>query len=105
MAPERREALACPVPVTWPLLASPTQQREESEAADTSSCLIRLRACPSLSQRSPWLWLDAAKQGRAVLACPLESESPSSVGGVACPSIPDTMTTRYSPANFLGWVI
>ena len=36
MTPERREALACPVPVTWPPLASPTQQREESEAADTS---------------------------------------------------------------------
>src|SRR5262244_1063304 len=36
MTPERREALACPVPVTWPLLASPAQQREESEAADTS---------------------------------------------------------------------
>jgi transposase len=105
MTPERREALACPVPVTWPPLASPTQQREESEAADTSSCLIRLVACLTLSQMSPWRCLDAAKQGRAALACPIESESPSSVGGVACPSIPDPMTTRYSPANFLGWVI
>ena len=33
---ERREALARPVPVTWPPLASPAQQREEPEAADTS---------------------------------------------------------------------
>jgi transposase len=36
MTPERREALARPVPVTWPPWASPAQQREESEAADTS---------------------------------------------------------------------
>jgi len=36
MTPERREAAACPVPVTWPPLASPPQQREASEAADTS---------------------------------------------------------------------
>ena len=36
MTPERREELARPVPVTWPPLASPAQQREEAEAADTS---------------------------------------------------------------------
>jgi len=36
MTPERREALARPVPVTWPPWASPAQQREESDAADTS---------------------------------------------------------------------
>jgi transposase len=36
MTPERREALARPVPVPWLPLASPTHQREESEAADTS---------------------------------------------------------------------
>jgi len=36
MTPERREELARPVPVTWRPLASPTQQREESEAVDTS---------------------------------------------------------------------
>jgi hypothetical protein len=36
MTSERREALARPVPVPWPPLASPAQQREESEAADTS---------------------------------------------------------------------
>src|SRR5207248_10874587 len=36
MTPERREALARPVPVTCPPLTGPAQQREESEAADTS---------------------------------------------------------------------
>src|SRR5882724_4944583 len=36
MTPERRAALARPVPVTWPPLARPAHQREESEAADTS---------------------------------------------------------------------
>ncbi len=36
MTPERREELARPVPVTWPPLASPAQEREEPEAADTS---------------------------------------------------------------------
>jgi transposase len=36
MTPERRAALARPVPVPWPPLASPAPQREESEAADTS---------------------------------------------------------------------
>src|SRR6266436_3943063 len=36
MTPERRAELARPVPVTWPPLASPAHQREESEAADTS---------------------------------------------------------------------
>src|SRR5215813_3236264 len=36
MTPERREELARPVPVPWLPLASPTHQREESEAADTS---------------------------------------------------------------------
>src|SRR6516162_839276 len=36
MTPERREALACPVLVTWPLLASPTQQREETVVVNTS---------------------------------------------------------------------
>jgi hypothetical protein len=36
MTPERREALARPVPVPWLPLASPTHQREASEAADTS---------------------------------------------------------------------
>jgi transposase len=36
MTPERREELARPVPMTLPPLASPAQQREESEAADTS---------------------------------------------------------------------
>jgi transposase len=36
MTPERREALARPVPVTWLPFASPAHQREESAAADTS---------------------------------------------------------------------
>jgi transposase len=36
MTLERREELARPVPVPWLPLASPTSQREESEAADTS---------------------------------------------------------------------
>jgi transposase len=36
MTPERREALARPVPVTCPPLTGPAQQREASEAADTS---------------------------------------------------------------------
>jgi len=36
MTPERREELAQPMPVTWPLLASPAQERDEPEAADTS---------------------------------------------------------------------
>jgi len=36
MTAERREELARPVLVPWPPLASPAQQREESEAADTS---------------------------------------------------------------------
>ena len=36
MTPERRETLARPVPVPWLPLASPTHQREESAAADTS---------------------------------------------------------------------
>jgi transposase len=36
MTAERREALARPVRVPWPPLASPAQQREESEGADTS---------------------------------------------------------------------
>jgi transposase len=36
MTPERRAELARPVPVTWPPLASPAHQGEESEAADTS---------------------------------------------------------------------
>ena len=53
----------------------------------------------------PWRCPDAAKQGRAALACPRGSASASRVGGVACPSLPDTMMTRCSPANFLGWVI
>src|SRR2546425_6493214 len=35
-APERREALARPVPVTCPPLTGPAPQREKSEAADTS---------------------------------------------------------------------
>src|SRR6516162_9648132 len=53
----------------------------------------------------PWRCPDAAKQGRAVLACPRESESALSVVGVACLRTPDPMTTRCSPANCLGWVI
>jgi transposase len=103
--PERREAWARPVPGPWPPLASPAQQREEAEAADTSSRLLRLVACPNLRQRMLGRCPDAAKRVRAALACPLGSESASSVGGVACPRIPDTMLTRCSPANFLGWVI
>jgi hypothetical protein len=53
----------------------------------------------------PWRCPDAAKQGRAVLAGPRESESALSVVGVACLRTPDPMTTRCSPANCLGWVI
>ncbi len=34
--PERKEALARPVPVTWPSLASAAHQREDPEAADPS---------------------------------------------------------------------
>jgi transposase len=36
MTPERREALARPVPVPWLPLASLAHQREAAEAADTS---------------------------------------------------------------------
>ena len=36
MTPERREELARPVPMPGLPLASPTHQREEAEAADTS---------------------------------------------------------------------
>jgi transposase len=36
MAPERREALARPVPATLPPFAGLCQEREEPEAADTS---------------------------------------------------------------------
>jgi hypothetical protein len=36
MAPERREELARPVPVTLPPCAGLCQEREEPEAADTS---------------------------------------------------------------------
>jgi transposase len=36
LAPERREALARPVPVTWPPFAGLCQEREEPEAATTS---------------------------------------------------------------------
>src|SRR5215831_3805436 len=53
----------------------------------------------------PWRCPDAAKQGRAVLAGPRESESALSVVGVACLRTPDPMTTRCSPAHCLGWVI
>jgi transposase len=42
MAPERREELARPVPVTLPPFAGLCQEREEPEAADTSSSLIHL---------------------------------------------------------------
>jgi transposase len=36
MAPERREELARPVPATWPPVAGLCQEREETEAANTS---------------------------------------------------------------------
>ena len=36
MAPERREELARPVPATWPSVAGLCQEREETEAANTS---------------------------------------------------------------------
>src|SRR2546423_12438186 len=47
MTPERREALARPGPVTCPPLTGPPPQREETEAADTSSRPIPLVPCPS----------------------------------------------------------
>jgi hypothetical protein len=55
MTPERRAELARPVPVTLPPFASVSQELGEPAVADTSSCPIRLGACPTYRQIVQWL--------------------------------------------------
>src|SRR5262249_17767860 len=52
----------------------------------------------------PRLEPDAAKGGRAAIACPRGPEPASSVAGAFCPITPNARMTRCSVADLLRWV-
>jgi hypothetical protein len=103
LAPARRAALARPVPGTVPPVAGLCHEREEPEAADTSSSPIHLVTRSTRRPMAPGE-TPMPPHGGAQHAATRQRQRPHQVTAALCPITPGAMRTRGRAAGFLGWV-